>query len=65
MSTTTTANYDADLATAMTQLSARVSSHSFPEGEYEKTLGDELNNRWVEGITVAEWVDRAAERFCE
>lgn len=61
----TAENYDVTLEQAIAMLRDRVSPNSFPEGEYEKVLDDELNNCWTDGVAVEEWVQRAAERFCD
>lgn len=57
--TTTTATYDADLSAATSLYDELADREGYPEGEYEKTRNDRLNNAWIEGITVQEWVDRA------
>lgn len=59
MTTTTTATYDADLNEAERVYDTQVERDDFPEGEYEKARGELLNNWWVEGITIEEWVARA------
>jgi hypothetical protein len=57
---TTPENYDATLDKARELLDARIARDGWPAGEREKAVTDALNNAWVEGITVAAWVDRAA-----
>ena len=58
----TTANYDETLAEATSATLEQVSDAGFPEGERVKAVGDALNNVWVEGITVGEWVEQAVAR---
>lgn len=57
---TTTSNHDADLAAAEAQLRARIDFDGH-DGDNGKNALDALNNTWVEGITVGEWVERAAD----
>lgn len=64
MSTTTTAaNYDETLTRAMDLLDERMGDDTHPAGEREKAISDALNNVWVEGMTVAVWVELAAKRL--
>jgi len=60
MKLTTESNYDADLEQAKEMIEQRV-DFSEADGEMEKWAMDKLNNTWVEGISVDEWVDAAAK----
>lgn len=60
---TTTLRYDDDYDPAAAALDRRVSRDGWPEGEREKALADALNNEWTEGLSVGQWVDRAARRL--
>lgn len=57
--TTTTETYDRDLAHARTLLDEQLGPMDWPEQE-RQSRDDALNNAWVEGLTVAEWVRAAA-----
>jgi hypothetical protein len=61
----TLATYEETLDWAIALLSPRVAGllTAIPPVDVEKTTDDALNNVWVEGITVAEWVERAADRL--
>lgn len=62
MTTTSTYDYDSDLAAAEALYDTQESRDGYPAGEYEKTRADRLNNAWSEGITVEQWVARALGR---
>ena len=60
---TTAADYDEHLELAEDLVAE---SRGLPDGSYaerlddeSKSVGDRLNNTWVEGITIEEWVRRA------
>jgi hypothetical protein len=60
---TTEETYHTDLTAAREMIEARVQVDGWPEGERETAIGDALNNAWVEGMTLTEWVDAAAVRI--
>ena len=59
-------NYDADLAAALDMLAARletaIASGRFVAEQLPGALDDALNNEWHEGIEIADWAEKAANR---
>ena len=66
--TTTTATYEADLAAAEQMLLPRIAAAAatetaqFLSEQLGKSLKDALNNTWVEGLTIDQWVEMAIAR---
>lgn len=56
-----TTAYDRALTQAAHLLAPRIAGLAIPAAEIPKVTGDALNNTWVDGLTVPEWVDRAAQ----
>ena len=70
---TTAETYDDDLRAArallhdvlMAMIAARADDFD-PEGfavQITESLDDELKNSWIDGLTIAEWAAKAAEKF--
>lgn len=62
---TTEQTYANDLDDARAMMATRIPQAGFPEGEREKVISDALNNTWVEGMALDEWVDAAADLLGE
>lgn len=65
MPRTTETTYEADLAAALELLEPRIQAALIDNDDrhnedVRKTVGDMLNDFWVEGLHIEEWADRAA-----
>ena len=59
---TTEASYESDLAAAEDLIQQTV-DYSEADGNMRNWAQDALNNEWVEGITIENWVKRALGRL--
>lgn len=60
--TTTEQTYEADLAAAEVLIQQFV-DFSDADGNMRNWADDALNNEWIEGITIEQWVARAMVRL--